>query len=258
MWKCLPADSNGVGASACVARSNLPMVLADSMFSNMTMDQWRAATGPKIQGSWNLHKLATRLSSDGAGDDREGGGGLDFFILMSSVSGVIGNSAHADYCAGNTFEDALAHFRRANGLPGTTSLNIGLVSDSSHFGKGSMESYGNVDKYLAKFGHLAPVTVTTEEVLASVKMVLARSKSSGPAAWHNPAQLVVGISNRIPRHEDMLNAWPMDRKFDHRAVSGVVHSPGNRGGQQSSGKSRIDEMMACVRDIDQPDGSLRR
>ncbi|KAK1950802.1 polyketide synthase, partial [Colletotrichum sublineola] len=100
------------------------MVLADSMFSNMTMDQWRAATGPKIQGSWNLHKLATRLSSDGAGDDREGGGGLDFFILMSSVSGVIGNSAQADYCAGNTFEDALAHFRRANGLPGTTSLNI--------------------------------------------------------------------------------------------------------------------------------------
>ncbi|KAK1973923.1 KR domain-containing protein, partial [Colletotrichum cereale] len=226
------------------------MVLADSMFPNMTMDQWRAATGPKIQGSWNLHRLAMHLSSDRAGEDREGSGGLDFFILMSSVSGVIGNSAQANYCAGNTFEDALAHFRRANGLP-ATSLNIGLVSDSSHFGKGSMETYGNVEKYLAMFGHLAPVTVTTEEVLASVKMVLTRSRFSGPNPCHDPTQLIVGISNRIPRHEDMLNRWPMDRKFDHRAASGVVRGPGDGVGQQSSGKPRIDEMMASARDIDQ-------
>ncbi|KAF6802755.1 PKSN polyketide synthase for alternapyrone biosynthesis protein [Colletotrichum sojae] len=226
------------------------MVLADSTFSNMTMDQWRAATGPKIQGSWNLHNLATHLlSSDHeAGDDGEEGRGLDFFILLSSVSGVIGNSAQANYCAGNTFEDALAHFRRANGLP-ATSLNIGLVSDSSHFGKGTMESYSSVEKYLAMFGHLAPVTITTEEVLASVKMALARSRSSGPT--QGPAQLIVGISNRIPRHEDLMNRWPMDRKFDHRAASGVARGPGNGDGPQRSGKRGIDEMMASARDIDQ-------
>ncbi|KAI8175177.1 hypothetical protein K4K51_007770 [Colletotrichum sp. SAR 10_75] len=41
---------------------------------------------------------------------------LDFFILLSSVSGVIGNSAQGNYCAGNTFEDVLAHHRRANGM----------------------------------------------------------------------------------------------------------------------------------------------
>ncbi|KAF6832759.1 PKSN polyketide synthase for alternapyrone biosynthesis protein [Colletotrichum plurivorum] len=223
------------------------MVLADSTFSNMTMDQWRAATGPKIQGSWNLHNLATHFLSSNH-DDGQGCRGLDFFILLSSVSGVIGNSAQANYCAGNTFEDALAHFRRANGLP-ATSLNIGLVSDSSHFGKGSMESYDSVEKYLARFGHLAPVTVTTEEVLASVKMVLARSRSSGPT--QGPAQLIVGISNRIPRHEDLMNRWPMDRKFDHRAASGMARGPGSGAGRQPSGKCGIDEMMASARDIDQ-------
>ncbi|KAF6813400.1 PKSN polyketide synthase for alternapyrone biosynthesis protein [Colletotrichum musicola] len=226
------------------------MVLADSTFSNMTMEQWRAATGPKIQGSWNLHELATHLLSSNreARDDGQGGQGLDFFILLSSVSGVIGNSAQANYCAGNTFEDALAHFRRANGLP-ATSLNIGLVSDSSHFGKGSMESYDSVEKYLARFGHLAPVTVTTEEVLASVKIVLARSRSSGPT--QGPAQLIVGISNLIPRHEDLMNRWPMDRKFDHRAASGMARGPGSGAGWQPSGKCGIDEMMASARDIDQ-------
>lgn len=230
------------------------MVLADSTFSNMTMDQWRAATGPKIQGSWNLHNLATHLlSSDReVRDDNGGDGGLDFFILLSSVSGVIGNSAQANYCAGNTFEDALAHFRRANGLA-ATSLNIGLVSDSSHFGKGSMESYADVEKYLARFGHLAPVTVTTEEVLASVKMVLARSRARGRTrSREDPAQLVVGISNRIPRHEDLMNRWPMERKFDHRvAAPGMERGPGNGTGRQRSGKFQIDEMMASARDIDQ-------
>ncbi|CCF44301.1 PKSN polyketide synthase for alternapyrone biosynthesis protein [Colletotrichum higginsianum] len=220
------------------------MVLADSTFSNMTMDQWQAATKPKIQGSWNLHNLT-------------GGQGLDFFILMSSVSGVIGNSAQANYCAGNTFEDALAHYRRANGFP-ATSLNIGLVSDSSHFGRGTMSSYGNVDEYLAMFGHLAPVTVTTEEMFASVKMVLtmsrSRSNSGQSTSCDIPTQLIVGISDRIPRHEDLLNRWPMDRKFDHRTASDVADSPGQGAGKQSIGKFGIQEMMASAKDI----GDARR
>ncbi|TQN69627.1 Highly reducing polyketide synthase cla2, partial [Colletotrichum shisoi] len=99
----------------------------------------------------------------------------------------------ANYCAGNTFEDALVHYRRANGFP-ATSLNIGLVLDSSHFGRGTMSSYSNVDEYLAMFGHLAPVTVTTEEMFASVKMVLtmsrSRSNSGQPTSCDIPTQLI--------------------------------------------------------------------
>ncbi|TID04438.1 Highly reducing polyketide synthase cla2 [Colletotrichum higginsianum] len=221
------------------------------------MDQWQAATKPKIQGSWNLHNLTVQLSNHKAENRKEGGQGLDFFILMSSVSGVIGNSAQANYCAGNTFEDALAHYRRANGFP-ATSLNIGLVSDSSHFGRGTMSSYGNVDEYLAMFGHLAPVTVTTEEMFASVKMVLtmsrSRSNSGQSTSCDIPTQLIVGISDRIPRHEDLLNRWPMDRKFDHRTASDVADSPGQGAGKQSIGKFGIQEMMASAKDI----GDARR
>jgi NAD(P)-dependent dehydrogenase (short-subunit alcohol dehydrogenase family) len=53
------------------------MVLRDSIFDNMTFEQWTESTRPKIQGSWNLH---THFPKD-----------MDFFIMLSSMAGVIGN-----------------------------------------------------------------------------------------------------------------------------------------------------------------------
>ncbi|KAK6606927.1 KR domain-containing protein [Botrytis cinerea] len=52
------------------------MILRDTIFSNMTHDDWRTSTDPKTIGSWNLHTLLPH--------------GLDFFILLSSVAGVLG------------------------------------------------------------------------------------------------------------------------------------------------------------------------
>ncbi|KAE9579354.1 hypothetical protein CGMCC3_g4496 [Colletotrichum fructicola] len=198
------------------------MVLADSTFANMTFENWQKATAPKIQGSWNLHNLQ-RFMTEGSSSSENDVEDLDFFILLSSVSGVIGNSAQGNYCAGNTFEDVLAHHRRANGMA-AVSLNIGLVSDSNHFGTGTMSSFKNIDEYLRVFGHLAPVVVSTAEVLASVKMAIAASNKQNTALTscplQIPPQLVVGISSRIRRSRELLNYWSLDRKFDHRAAWG--------------------------------------
>jgi acyl transferase domain-containing protein/NADPH:quinone reductase-like Zn-dependent oxidoreductase len=79
------------------------MVLRDTIFEKMTHDEWSTGTLPKINGTWNLHKS---LPAD-----------LDFFIMLSSVSGVIGNGGQANYNAGNIFQDYLAHHRHALGTP---------------------------------------------------------------------------------------------------------------------------------------------
>jgi KR domain len=43
---------------------------------------------------------------------------MDFFIMLSSVSSIIGNVGQANYAAGNTFEDALAHYHTVHNEKG--------------------------------------------------------------------------------------------------------------------------------------------
>jgi hypothetical protein len=69
---------------------------------------------PIFSGSWNLH---SHLPQDDS---------LDFFILLSSISGIIGNTTQAAYAAGSTFMDALASYRRSKGLV-ATSLDLGVI-----------------------------------------------------------------------------------------------------------------------------------
>lgn len=67
---------------------------------------------PKVAGTLNLHTL---LPPD-----------LDFFISLSSISAIIGVSGQSNYCAGNSYQDALMHHRIAAGQK-AVSLNLGVV-----------------------------------------------------------------------------------------------------------------------------------
>jgi thioesterase domain-containing protein/NADP-dependent 3-hydroxy acid dehydrogenase YdfG/acyl carrier protein len=86
-------------------------VLADGVLVDMSLEQMDLAMLPKVAGAWNLH-AATRDAP------------LDFFVLFSSVASVLGSPGQANYAAGNAYLDALAHARRAQGLP-ATAINWG-------------------------------------------------------------------------------------------------------------------------------------
>lgn len=51
---------------------------------------------------------------------------MDFFILLSSICGITGQGGQANYAAGNTYEDALAHHRIAQGEK-AVSLDLGVM-----------------------------------------------------------------------------------------------------------------------------------
>ncbi|RAH47485.1 type I polyketide synthase, partial [Aspergillus brunneoviolaceus CBS 621.78] len=101
---------NGASIRGCIICA---LALADSALEKMSHRQWQEPLKAKVQGSWNLHQL---LSSDN----------LQFFVMLSSISGVVGNRGQANYNAGNTFQDALARLRVSQGLPGV-SIDLGAV-----------------------------------------------------------------------------------------------------------------------------------
>ncbi|KAF3012580.1 t1pks [Neopestalotiopsis sp. 37M] len=90
------------------------MVLQDSVFEHMTLDDWRTCIGPKVDSTRNLH---IQWSQPGS---------LDFFVMLSSFSGILGIVSQANYAAGSAYQDAMARWRSARDLPGV-SIDLGAV-----------------------------------------------------------------------------------------------------------------------------------
>jgi len=91
-------------------------VVRDAMIPSITREQLRRVLSPKVAGAWNLHEVA---------GDRP----LDFFVMFSSLSSVLGSAGQASYSAANAFLDRLAHYRQALGLRGLT-INWGPWADT--------------------------------------------------------------------------------------------------------------------------------
>ncbi|EGE80204.2 polyketide synthase, variant 2 [Blastomyces dermatitidis ATCC 18188] len=107
------------------------MVLRDSLFENLTYADWTATIKPKAQGSQNLHDV---LPKD-----------LDFFVMLSSLAGVMGGRSQANYAAGNTYQDALAKHRVANGLRAASFdiggvLSVGFVAENQNYARNATKA----------------------------------------------------------------------------------------------------------------------
>lgn len=123
---------------------HLAMVIDDAPLSALTPERLRSVMVPKAHGAWLLHEHTRDLD-------------LDCFVLFSSVSSIFGNPAQGNYSAANAFLDALAHHRRALGLPGLA-VNWGVLG-----GEGYVARNERVAEFLARqgTGALAPREVTT-------------------------------------------------------------------------------------------------
>jgi acyl transferase domain-containing protein/NADPH:quinone reductase-like Zn-dependent oxidoreductase/SAM-dependent methyltransferase len=89
--------------------------LEDGALLQQDWPRFARPLGAKVDGTWALHAQTAHLR-------------LDFFVLYSSMASVLGSAGQGNHAAANAFMDALAHQRRAAGLP-ALSISWGAWSD---------------------------------------------------------------------------------------------------------------------------------
>ena len=156
----------------------------------MTLSEYQQATRPKVAGTRNLHNLLSSAS-------------LDFFILLSSCAGLIGNRGQGNYASACTFQDAFARYRTSLGLP-TRSLDLGMI-----------ESAGYVSENLDSLRFLTAQGFTP--VKLSEFLALLNYAISHPVDSVESSQLVVGLT-RLDR-ATLPSTTLSDAKFSHLIAS---------------------------------------
>lgn len=168
------------GASKPIAGvMNLSMVLRDISLSDMTFADWTTAVAPKVQGTWNLHEAITSE--------------LDFFILCSSYSGIVGQWGQANYAAANTFLDAFVQYRHHKGLAASV-IDIGVMGEVGFVSK-------NKD-ILGLFQKSGMRILKEQDLLDATNLAIQRSKPSraqvSDGCFDSPGQILLGLVTSVP------------------------------------------------------------
>ncbi|GAW16135.1 hypothetical protein ANO14919_055580 [Xylariales sp. No.14919] len=109
------------------------MVLQDSILELMTWDQWQSALNPKLHATRNIDELF--------GDQ------LDFYVMLSSGVGMVGNPSQSNYGAGGAYQDAVARRRASKGQAAVT-IDLGVVQSV-----GVVAETAALEERLLKAGH---------------------------------------------------------------------------------------------------------
>ncbi|ROT41106.1 putative polyketide synthase [Sodiomyces alkalinus F11] len=196
------------------------MVLNDSVFEHMEYKQWVNATRPKVLGTRNLH--------DQFGDS------LDFFVMLSSATGVLGNTSQANYAAGGTFQDAFARFRTSQGLP-AVSIDLGMVKSVGYVA----ETKGVAER-LAKIGYRP---LEEDEVLRIIESAVRTPLRQQQAEAGRHSQVITGLA-QYESVDDIV--WREELRFSglRRLRGSHANADGEAAGKRKSGDNSFGTVLS--------------
>ncbi|KAI0877791.1 hypothetical protein GGS24DRAFT_487640 [Hypoxylon argillaceum] len=173
----------------------LSMVLRDHLFTEMPFEDWEAVTGPKIQGTWNLHTALAQRP-------------LDFFVLFSSFAGLIGQRGQANYASASTFLDAFVQFRHGLGLPASV-LDVGAVADV-----GFVAERPDLIQFFKTTSHYF---LSEQDVLDSFELAIRKSSprlQELNESFVSDSQIALAMRSTIPLSSPQnRNVWRRDARL---------------------------------------------
>ncbi|MFG3142843.1 beta-ketoacyl synthase N-terminal-like domain-containing protein, partial [Streptomyces sp. NPDC048211] len=189
-------------------------VLDDGIVTSLDAARLSGVLRPKVDAAWHLHELTRDMD-------------LSAFVLFSSAAGVFGTPGQAGYAAANVFLDALAQFRRSQGLVGV-SLAWGLWADTSAM----TETLGEADvQRMTRSGALA---LGSDEGLGLLDRAVAGGEGDGLLV---PIRLDLAALRRHPDVVPPLLTKLIPLPTRRRAASG---------GSADTGKGELARALAAL------------
>jgi NAD(P)-dependent dehydrogenase (short-subunit alcohol dehydrogenase family)/acyl carrier protein len=190
------------------------MVLHDILIANMDHAGLASVLAPKVRGA----ELLDRLTADDP---------LDYFVLYSSATTLVGNPGQANYVAANGYLEGLARRRRAQGRP-ALAVAWGAISDAGYLARNE-----DVNEMLSR--KLGRHALTAKEALDGLMALLALPDGG------NASRAAVGYA-RID--------WQAARK-DLALVGTPLVSLLGLGGEDDIGADGAIDLAAMLEGMDQ-------
>ncbi|KAK7736129.1 putative Hybrid PKS-NRPS biosynthetic cluster [Cytospora paraplurivora] len=171
----------------------LTVVLKDTSFQDMTLDDFLEVTRPKVEGSVHLNDIFQEDT-------------LDFFVFFSSVIGIIGRPGQANYSAANMFMASLAEKRRRQGLAASV-MHIGPVR-----GVGYATQLGDdvFTKAKMRSAALIPMSETDVHQMFAEAILASRPEDSPDCTL----EVMAGV-RRVSQDEPDQPMWQFEPLMNH-------------------------------------------
>jgi NADPH:quinone reductase-like Zn-dependent oxidoreductase/surfactin synthase thioesterase subunit len=131
-------------------------VLDDGRIPEMAEERFARVFRPKAVGAWNLHQQTIGRGLT-----------LEFFVMLSSISSVLGLYGQFGYAAANEFLDGLAAHRQALGLP-AVSINLGVLGEYAGMSRRSESTAAVLDALEA----VGLTSMTLPETLSGIECAI--------------------------------------------------------------------------------------
>ncbi|NCC04882.1 MAG: amino acid adenylation domain-containing protein [Proteobacteria bacterium] len=135
-------------------------VAGDGFLLAKKQETYGEVLAPKVTGTWNLHEATLH-------DE------LDFFVLASSRTSLVGAPGQSDYTAANAYLNAFALYRRAQGLPALSICwnawsKVGMAArmnaNAGDFSLAPEQAFGVLCAALSSGAPLVAVAMSDEDV----------------------------------------------------------------------------------------------